>query len=245
MKINIAIQGRGNLLLDRIWKMRCILNWFLCEYVDSANQSQAWNSSPTCCFLCFFVFVITNFVTYTHLKHLSFHRWLFVRLCFCLLLGSITLTVFYSVFYYFIFDQKVIERHNLCNGFYKKAFFSSWEKVHKINLFRSFNFFKDGDALLLYDLEYSEKYAQTGCILNVRSFYDLVAAPDLNEDSDDEYYILLARDSSLIRKEQAMNRRVWTYLYFLFFYFLFWFLIGIVNIVTDARKSLSVVTLIH
>ena len=85
--------------------------------------------------------------------------------------------------------------------------------MHKINLFHSFNFFKDGDALLLYELEYSEKYAQTGCILNVRSFYDLVPAPNLNEDSDDEYYILLARKSSLVRLEQVMNRRVWTYLY--------------------------------
>ena len=154
-------------------------------------------------------------------------------------------SVLQCVLLFYFWPEGHWKTHNLCNGFYKKAFFSSWEKVHKINLFRSFNFFKDGDALLLYELEYSEKYAQTGCILNVRSFYDLVAAPDLNEDSDDEYYILLARDSSLIRKEQAMNRRVWTYLYFLFFYFLFWFLIGIVNIVTDARKSLSVVTLIH
>ena len=154
-------------------------------------------------------------------------------------------SVLQCVLLFYFWPEGHWKTHNLCNGFYKKAFFSSWEKVHKINLFRSFNFFKDGDALLLYELEYSEKYAQTGCILNVRSFYGLVAAPDLNEDSDDEYYILLARDSSLIRKEQAMNRRVWTYLYFLFFYFLFWFLIGIVNIVTDARKSLSVVTLIH
>ena len=80
--------------------------------------------------------------------------------------------------------------------------------MHKINLFHSFNFFKDGDALLLYELEYSEKYAQTGCILNVRSFNDLVPAPNLNEDSDDEYYILLARKSSLVRLEQVMNRRV-------------------------------------
>lgn len=76
------------------------------------------------------------------------------------------------------------------------------------NLFHCFNFLQDGDTLRLYELDYFEKNAQIGCIIDVRFFYDLVGAPELNEDSDDEYYLLLARDSRHIKYEQAMNRKV-------------------------------------
>lgn len=70
----------------------------------------------------FLFFVITNFVKLTSIRsYISFHRCLFVRLFFC-------------VFLFYFWPEGYWKAGSSCNGFYWKAFYSSWANMLKINL---------------------------------------------------------------------------------------------------------------